>query len=195
MVLSSLPSCHGADLPDLAWVGPKPLDLSRFREVSNRPANKPSGGLWLSPAHEGGSDWAMYLEDVCPPESPYYFSFVELEPEARFLRVDSLEDFHAILNEYERTDGECDFLADFNMCSRFLEFERISRDWAGIHLTHRGQNVTRYPDRDKGILAVPSMYGWDIECVLVLQAAAVRQVDEAFSYPFAYLEDHDVFYA
>jgi len=119
-----------------------------FKPITNRASrNKPNGGLWTSPidSHHSWNEWTIDNDFM---KSNMFFT-VTLKNHARILRVDSkedLKDFTWIETEY----------------MPYIDFECLLPYYDAIWLTSEGEWDTRLCDFEK------SLYGWDCECVLVL---------------------------
>lgn len=136
-----------------------------FHPVVNRPRwNKPLGGLWASPVDSkwGWKDWCK-SENFGDLETCFKFT---LKKGVRVCIVDSLEDFDG-LPTFDTSLG-LTFLK--NKLGRTVDFEEIARNADVIWLTEDGQRVTHF---GRGINEM-SLYGWDCETVLVLNAECVK---------------------
>jgi hypothetical protein len=115
---------------------------------------KAHGGLWTSTYHPAyGSDWVREANGMFgwPKEGVEGFLLFP-SPEARIYTVDSLDDLMGLHERYEAEDTELSHMF------KVLDYEKMSQDYDGMHLTERGQWETR--------LSHPySLYGWDCECV------------------------------
>jgi hypothetical protein len=122
-----------------------------FKPICDVPfRNKPKGGLWTSPVDSeyGWKDWS---EDNQYGDLSIHF---DLAFEGTVLEIDSVED----MNELPWIEQE--FM-------HFVSFEPlVFMGYDAIHLTNKGQCDTRltYPK---------SLYGWDCETVLVMNADAI----------------------
>jgi hypothetical protein len=128
------------------------FDIAKFKSVRNRNFVKPHGGLWASPVTSdyGWCDWCKD-ENFGNLKSSFVFEFT-----GNVLVIDSFE--HAKEMPWRNLDG----LANFP----FPDFEKIAEAGVdAIHLTDNGQQVTRFSE--------PSLYGWDCECVLIINPEGV----------------------
>lgn len=130
------------------------FDSSKFEPIQNRLFVKPLGGLWASPTETkyGWRDW-------CIEES---FRIERLEESFEFwysgnvLKVDSVADLDRMT-----------WVAVYDIM-QYPDFEAMQNSGVdAIWLTERGQSQTRYlPGRN--------LYGWDCECVLVMNPDGVK---------------------
>ena len=113
---------------------------------------KPHGGLWTStytPDEKYCSDWIVW----CVREEMYEWVsdscyILYPNPDAKILTIDSKEDLKRVIDQYHIVKNG----------KKYLDYERISKDFDAIHLTERGQWDTR--------LLEPNLYGWDCESTL-----------------------------
>jgi hypothetical protein len=113
--------------------------------------NKPKGGLWTSPVDSsyGWSDWSKDNEygDLS--------SHFDLDFEGAVFEIDSLED----MNNLPWIE---------NNSMYFVSFEPlVFMGYDAIRLTDKGQTDTRFTHPK-------SLYGWDCETVLVMNADAIK---------------------
>ncbi|MGL4774520.1 MAG: hypothetical protein ACRC2K_13245 [Clostridium sp.] len=131
--------------------------------LKNNKINKPIGGLWASPYHpkeEYISDW----EEFCV-ESGFLLNTLdkgvifELKKDARVYTIDEFNDLCFLYCHYKLFDSDSYF--------ELIDFERIAEKYDAILLTEKGQQDTRY--------TIPSLYGWDVETLLVLNYDAIDE--------------------
>ena len=77
---------------------------------------------------------------------------VKVKKDARILTIDSLEDLIKLCDDYP---GK---VIDFLKTYRFIDWEKVSKNYDGVYLTEKGQMATRWSQ--------PSLYGWDCESTL-----------------------------
>lgn len=122
-----------------------------FVPIKNRQDTKPEGGLWASPVGcaYGWKEW-------CEAESwGDLMEHFETVYEGRTLVIDSLHDMAAFVWQ------ESQYGLDWP------DYETMMRQGIdGIYLTERGRKETRY--------SRPGLYGYDCECVLVMNPKCVR---------------------
>ena len=119
--------------------------------------NKPNGGLWTSTYQRetDDSDWLEWCKVEQPDWIPETRWLLYPKDGLRILRIDSLSDLKKALVDFRATRGPA-FLS-----TRFfaiLDFEKLSQEFDGMHLTRKGQAETRMTE--------PSLYGWDCESTL-----------------------------
>lgn len=133
------------------------LDESRFSPVTNINFIKPEGGLWIAPYNENSkysSGWEEFLiNEIGSDTKGLKGTILSIKPDAKILTIDSLEDLVKVLENYEYKNNPIRF-------TKLLDFEKLSKDYDAIFLTEKGQYETR--------LSIPNLYGWDIECMLVM---------------------------
>ena len=141
--------------------GSAAFDSTRFTSVRNKefPFVKPEvgTGLWASPvdAEYGWKEAATdmgFFEDRAGSDKHFIF---ELAPHTRILTINSLADLMPlpiVISRYA-TGGEFDF-------------EAIAKEYDVMYLTTQGQTATR--------MSHPrNLYGWDCECILVLNQGVI----------------------
>ena len=130
-----------------------------FNKITNF-KDKPRGGLWASPIDSNyGWKEACYERDIdINPNESFEFTC-----EGLFLVIDGVEDLKSMLKTVVETvkcgDDEYNFYG--------WDFERlVDFGISAIHLTKNGLNETAHSD--------PGLFGWDCECVLVLNPKTVK---------------------
>ena len=131
------------------FIHPSIPEPGMLRPIRNREFIKPQGGLWTSTYNnEHGSDWIRYMYNsrydlLQDRESskPYYFTLLYPGPQTKVLTIHTINDFNWLMHFYP--DGH------------FPDFEALTKEWDGIHLTANGQRET-----------VLKLYGWDCESTL-----------------------------
>jgi hypothetical protein len=114
--------------------------------------NKPRGGFWTSTYYpDYGSAWVRYCV-AYRYNGPFelHWSVSSVAGSARVAAIDSAEDLAELISRYPRIAGR----------RRGLDFERVSLEYDGLHLTHQGYLKTR--SRRHG----PTLIGWDCESTL-----------------------------
>lgn len=138
-----LPQLHVTDKDDL---------INSIAPVRNEMFIKPRGGFWTSTYNkEYGSEWIDWCKENEFSTSSTFNGFIlYIKEGVRVYKVDSEQDLMKLFSMYElRTE----------LPIKALDFEKISKDYDGLHLTSRGQVETR--------LTYPyNLYGWDCECTL-----------------------------
>lgn len=129
--------------------------VGEFVPVSNKEYfNKPYGGLWTSTyrpeTHD--SEWVEWCRDEAFGNvNSLAWHVLTPKADARIYTVNTLDDLHKLCHTYRLA---CEY--EYLTC---LDFETMSREYDGIHLTSNGQVETRlsYPE---------NLYGWDVESTL-----------------------------
>lgn len=168
----TLSTISAADLPAQAYahiVGPEVAAMflapDNWRPIGNRPyGSKPKWhtGLWtgtvlMRDANDGSpvdSTWLQWMRDE-QWGNPEAHNLTEVVPDgaARILLINSLADLQALIAAHPaRYESET-----------FPDWEAAAKEWDAVYLTETGQWETRYSE--------PSLYGWDVECVLWLNHA------------------------
>jgi len=134
--------------------GASKYDPELFKPISDAPFDtKPIGGLWASPVNSDFG-WKEWTEIESYGETNEYFN---LEFNGDLLVIDTLTDLG------ELPWIECDrihFISFQAMCAGGFSYD-------AIHLTEAGERATRWT-RPR------TLYGWDCECVLVLNPDSIR---------------------
>lgn len=140
----------------------KPTE-ERMEPIKNREGGvKPFGGLWTSRYHETyGSAWVQWCleQDFNVPDDGFNSWVLDVNDQPKLLIIDSLSDLIQALQTYRMTYGSDHPLYRFNTVLPMLDFEALSREFDGMHLTARGQSLTRLSHPE-------SLYGWDCESTL-----------------------------
>lgn len=136
---------------------------SHFVSPENRPAFcKPNGGLWASPvgSNYGWKEWCE-AEDFRTGSLKHWFTF---EYTGRILTIDTEKDLKKMFLRYLT---ESISVQRWNLApSLFIDFEKLAKSIDAIYLTKDGERKTR-------LCMGPNLYGWDCECVLILNPAGV----------------------
>lgn len=123
----------------------------KFQPIRNREFVRPNGGLWASPV---GCDWGW--RERCLAEEfgdlTTQFGFVF---RGEVLRIDSFAD--AVAMPWQDSPSPICNWPDYEV------MQRVGVD--AIHLTEDGQDATRF--------SRPSLYGWDCECVLIMNPKGI----------------------
>lgn len=131
------------------------FDPLKFSQISNSYFSKPGGGLWASPVgvRFGWREWCL-SEDFGLERLD---SHIEFAYRGRVLIVDCVEDLDRLRWFRDRTYHEL----------VFPDFEAMLASGVdAIWLTERGENATRYT-------IGRNLYGWDCECVLVMNPQGI----------------------
>lgn len=135
--------------------GNKTYDPEKFREIKNQEFIKPVGGLWAS-AVDATYGWKDWCEDQsyseCDPGNAFTF---KLASWARVLVIDSTE----VLKTLPKADPP------FRSSNVFLDFEKIKESYDAIELLISKDQRLYY-----------KLYGWDCDCILVLNKDAIKEV-------------------
>ncbi len=152
------------------------IDLSKplIFDVKNRDYFcKPTGGMW-SATFLGGARISSWYE-WCRAEmtqmiygdsvQPY---LIHVNSDARVYEIDTYVDLVRLYKSYGKRD----------QFEGRLDFEKVSKDYDGIHLTDAGQWATRFaPDQSgHGI----NLYGWDMESTVFFREVFKL---EQYAYP------------
>lgn len=138
--------------------GSPQFSLDRFDQPWNiRSWNKPGGGLWASDeaAKYGWKDWCI-AEDFreCTDENAFRF---ELAPSANILCLDSVATVGKLPLQENEYSG---------LCCKAIDFEKLVSDGVDVIDFKLSTDPRLYW----------SMYGWDCDCILVLNPAVVIPV-------------------
>ena len=127
----------------------------KFKSIKNNQFVKPNGGLWACPI---GINWDW--KEWCKSED-FRIESLEESFKIKFIGnlfvIDQVEDLISLLREEARHR------------LGYPNFETIlSSGIDAIYLTERGQEETRFSD--------PSLYGWDCECILILNPKTIESL-------------------
>jgi len=132
------------------------FDIAKFKPIRNKNFVKPHGGLWASPINSkhGWHDWCKNEEYDGIGNSFFIYWFI-----GNILVIDNLK--HA----KEMPWRSCTILQEWP------DFEKIANLGVdAIHLTEKGEIETRFSN--------PSLYGWDCECVLIINPNGIIEKNE-----------------
>lgn len=123
----------------------------KFKPIENR-SNKPTGGMWgsLVGTEYGWKKWCE-AEDYNLECFDTTFKF---KIDGNILIIDKKEDLN-----------ELTWLKDVAF-NEIIDFEIVAFKWDAIILTENGQRETRMSHPK-------NLYGWDCECILVLNGKSV----------------------
>jgi hypothetical protein len=128
-------------------------DTGKFRPVRNNNFVKPAGGLWASPV-KARFGWRKWCQDESFGDLSSSFEF---SIEGRVMVIDSLSDA-----------SQMPWLVSHGGSLTVPDFEKmVSQGVDAVYLTRRGELETRYS-------RPYNLYGWDCECVLVMNPACIR---------------------
>ena len=146
--------------------GANEYNASIFKSVVNRkyPSNKPKHGtgLWASPVNSsfGWKDW--FELDGVGLVKDFSRSFVfSLNKDVRVCKIENEQDLDSLPKAIKNVG--------YPMYG--LDFEKIKQMYDVIYLTKQGQEETRLTNIDV------NLYGWDCECVLILNKDIVECLD------------------
>jgi hypothetical protein len=138
----------------------KKFDHRKFKPIKNRMHVKPEGGLWASPvgAEYGWREWCE-AENYGDLSCSFTFEF-----EGNVFVIDSLEDAARLPWVSIEIEGLPN-IPGFYL--KYPDFEKmIELGYDAIYMTDSGQAATRFGN--------PSLYGWDCECVLIMNPKGVK---------------------
>ena len=150
---SSAPIVTGAELRTQVFLGDEKSDPDRVDPVTNRDDGvvKPDGGLWTSSARDGEPcawiQWCRREGYGIGPNTRAWW--LEPDPDARVVQIDSVDDMEWLLERYERPGQSVgEMFAPF-------DYEAMAESVDGVRITEQGEAETRF--------AQPGLYGWDTE--------------------------------
>lgn len=153
------------------WGCPE-YDSNLFEPIKNIGWCKPRGGLWTSPIDSsfGWIDWCKAENFREEHFKPGNFFVIDLKENAKIYKIDTLEDLVSLQRKYpDLSRKHLNFSLFKESCTELLhelDFEKISKEYDAIFLTEDGQWKTR--------VSYPNLYGWDCECVLVLNKEVIE---------------------
>ena len=148
----------GAELPTQSFIGSTRPQPALFDPIENRDDGiiKPDGGLWTSSVKDGEPcawlQWCRAEHFGLSDETRCWW--LDPDPEARVLVIDSETDTTRILDAYERTDD----VGGVGRMFAAFDYEAMADDYDGLRLTSTGQRETRF--------SKPGMYGYDCESTI-----------------------------
>lgn len=144
----------------------KPTNWTKYRMARN----KPFGGLWGTPTDEGSFGWTQWneRERFLAYDDDDYFEFV-FKPNAKIYVIKTKEDIARLPQQWDSQAmrGKVDTL-NYSVamqygCEFYPDFERISQKYDAIEYHHNADTGS-------------CLYGWDCDCVLVLNPDAIEIV-------------------
>lgn len=125
---------------------------------------KPDGGLWActyTPNHEFVSAW----QEWCFTNSFRYEKLksavvFNVRKDARIYIINTYSDFERLLEKYLYRSPLNDMVISSILNMKFIDYEKMSKDYDGIYLTAKGEWETRYRYD-------ANLYGWDVASLLL----------------------------
>ena len=120
---------------------------------------KPRGGFWTStfiPEGEFPSEWVEYAYYVGGWGADAFL--LTVNSNARIYTIDSLADLIELINKYSREVPDYTYRGGY-WNTHHVDWEKVSQDYDGVHLTSKGRGETRYTEPDIGDV-------WDSESTL-----------------------------
>ena len=155
-------------------------DPNKFTPIQNRRWNKPMGGLWASPinARYGWKEWCTKEQfAVCDISNS-----CQLVIDGNIMVIDSVKDMDKMPMQREEINSKAKSYyygsagtvrvpaKSRTLITTFPDFERmVKRGIDAIYLTEKGESETRYSKPR-------SLYGWDCECVLILNKGIIQPI-------------------
>ena len=125
---------------------------SKFTPIENIPFFvKPKGGLWASPVNSvcGWREWCK-IENFGDLSNNFTFGF-----DGNVFVIDSISSATSM-----------PWIEYHNNLMNSPDFEKmLEQGYDAIYLTEKGQKETRF--------STPSLYGWDCECVLIMNPKCI----------------------
>ena len=141
------------------------INPAKMKSIQNNlSALKPSGGLWTSSYIPFiGSDWVQYSFKVggfrVPDNEVWDGYLLYPKHDARIFTIDSYKDLERLMDQY-RIKSKLKFANFYARRANYsIDFEKMAQDYDGIHLTRKGQILTKksYPY---------NLDGWDVESTI-----------------------------
>lgn len=151
-------------------IGIESIDEDEFNEIKNTDdSNKPSGGLWSSSYRKYSkykSDWLRFcgIERFSAGFIDYGV-LIDLKKNTRLYVIDTMDDLERLYesNKHHTISG-----------FKTLDFEKISSKYDAIYLSAKGQISTRYGRRNLISIKELNLYGWDVECLLIMNLGCIE---------------------
>lgn len=201
--------CYGHHINREQFVLPNTNDCSI--------CSKPYGGLWASRyiGDRNISAWKLWCSDNC---TPHFFSdmgyiitdvydneripytLFKLNKNARRAVINTRKDFENLLSKYQHLFKPPYDTSGINVDTRFpeydlytLNYEKLIKDYDCIEVTSDGIKETSewvaFDHNCGKVLEIPSLYGWDIPTLLVLNYNVIRNIKYCYDYNFKLPED------
>ena len=151
-------------------IGIESIDEDEFNEIKNTDdSNKPSGGLWSSSYRKYSkykSDWLRFcgIERFSAGFIDYGV-LIDLKKNTRLYVIDTMDDLERLYesNKHHTISG-----------FKTLDFEKILSKYDAIYLSAKGQISTRYGRRNLISIKELNLYGWDVECLLIMNLGCIE---------------------
>lgn len=144
-----------------------PLNKQLFQPIKNY-LFKPTGGLWSStylPNHNYHSAWQWFCDRQFGGEKKYRTVF-EFKKDTKVYTIDNYINLRDLAINYP-----FDPHPDLELFTSFVDYEKLAEDYDVVHLTLNGQTETAY--------SFPlSLWGWNVECCLVMDYDCIEIVAE-----------------
>lgn len=148
----------------LVHYGHRKFDKKRFNKVKNDWWNKPFGGFWACPIETNEwKEWSM--SERFRLKRLKSRMFLKLTSK-RICKIDSLRD---LKNKFDWLP--VDQTLPEVLRTNKPDFEKMAQKYDAIFLTSKGQARTR-------LTHDYNLYGWDCECVLVLNPNKIKQLNK-----------------
>ncbi len=133
------------------------FDRNKFKKIENQATfNKPKGGLWASPI-KTNYGWNEYCKQG---EFVGFSSSFEFLFKGNILIIDNELD----LKNIDWLNDEFDIYKAL----RGINFKKmLNKNIDAIYLTAKGEEETKFTD--------PGLYGWDCECVLIMNVDTIKE--------------------
>ena len=143
----------------LIHYGASEYDPDKFKPVRNRNWIKPYGGLWSSPVKTryGWKEWC--IEEEFRIDVDHLDKLFEFSIDGNIIHIHKYSDLEQ-LTWTEDSVITGNYVLDFE--------SMVESGIDAIHLTEQGQEKTRLGFGYASPLETKNLYGWDCECVLVL---------------------------
>lgn len=134
------------------------FDIAKFKPIENAIAAKPWGGLWSSPVNSafGWRDWCV-REEFRLSSLGVSFEFVF---DGDVFVIDGMDDLKKLP------------LIEYYPFIVYPDYEKVAQEYDAIFLTENGEHLTKYT----------FMYGWDCECVLVMNSKSIYPKGEVLQW-------------
>ena len=143
------------------------FDMEKFNPITSRSPlqGKPNGGLWASPV-DSDYGWKKWCQIQSFNLDKLSESF-EIGIKGNIYKIDNKRDLLDLPLVLPPRFQQMRVPTDYPLLFHVPDFKKILSDGIdAIHLTEKGECCTR--------LSEPNLYGWDCECVLILNKDCIK---------------------
>lgn len=153
---------------EYVYLSNEPFNENKVESIRNLGA-KAFGGLWGSEKTNGfGSKWAEFTFDTWNGHGltdkgafAKYATTFKINEASKILYINSEQDYKNVVSIYGRTDN----MSLSNLGLPFLDYEKIAKDFNGVHVTPQMSGMISNGDGPLGTFDVDSIHIFDVNAI------------------------------